>query len=81
MKKLFSQVCFDHVARFIVNANHSIMCRLNLLVAASDACSARAACFGFTLNTTAAFHVFFWLEVTSYHVPYILFDSAPSGSN
>ena len=55
--------------------------RLNLLVGASGACSARAACFGFTLNTTAAFQVFFWLEVTSYHVPYILFDSAPSGSN
>jgi hypothetical protein len=54
---------------------------LNLFVAASGACSARAACFGFTPNSTAAFHLFFWLEVTGYHVPYVLFDSAPSGSN
>jgi hypothetical protein len=46
-------------------------------------CGVSTACdgFGFAPNAAAAFHVFFRLEVTSYHVPYILFDSAPSGSN
>jgi hypothetical protein len=44
---------------------------------------ARAACggFGFARNTAATFEVFSWLQVTNYGVPYVLFDSAPNGSN
>jgi hypothetical protein len=89
---LFEIACLlvrlDDVASSIVNANHSPTFKppgrcLTRLVPAVVARTACAPCdeFGFTLNTTAAFHVFFWLEVTSYHVPYVLFDSAPSGSN
>jgi len=37
--------------------------------------------FGFALKTAAAFDVFYWLQVTNYSVLYVLFDSAPSGSN
>ena len=37
--------------------------------------------FGFALNTAATFDVFCWLQVTNYGVLYVLFDSAPSGSN
>ena len=37
--------------------------------------------FGFALKTAATFDVFYWLEVTNYGVLYVLFDSAPSGSN
>ena len=53
---------------------------LSFLVAA---CGASAACgwFGFTLNTAAAFHVFYWFQVTNDGVLYIPFDSAPNGSN
>jgi hypothetical protein len=77
----FVFVRLDHVASVIVNANRSIARAADLLVAASGASSARGACFGFTPNTTAAFRVLFWLEVTSDHFPYVLFDSAPSRSN
>jgi len=37
--------------------------------------------FGFARNTSATFYVFYWLQVTNYGVLYVLFDSAPSGSN
>src|SRR5437773_9050557 len=37
--------------------------------------------FGPARNTAATFDVFYWLEVTNYGVLYVLFDSAPSGSN
>ena len=37
--------------------------------------------FGFARNTAATFDVFYWLQVTNYGVLYVLFDSAPSGSN
>jgi len=37
--------------------------------------------FGFALKTAATFDVFYWLQVTNYGVLYVLFDSAPSGSN
>jgi hypothetical protein len=45
--------------------------------------SASAACggFGFALNTAATFDLFYRLQVTNYGVLYVLFDSAPSGSN
>jgi hypothetical protein len=54
-----------------------------ILVVACSARGARAACggFGFARNTAATFDVFYWLQVTNYGVLYILFDSAPSGSN
>jgi hypothetical protein len=47
------------------------------------ACGASAACVGFgpARNTAATFDVFYWLQVTNYGVLYVLFDSAPSGSN
>ena len=47
------------------------------------ACGAPLACggFGFARNTAATFDVFYWLQVTNYGVLYVLFDSAPSGSN
>ena len=48
-----------------------------LLVAASGAFGG----FGFALNTAATFDIFYWLQVTNYGVLYVLFDSAPSGSN
>jgi len=55
---------------------------LSLLVVA---CGARRALacggFGFARNTDATFDVFYWLQVTNYGVLYVLFDSAPSGSN
>jgi len=52
-------------------------------VATFGARGASAACggFGFARNTAATFDVFYWLQVTNYGVPYVLFDSAPSGSN
>jgi hypothetical protein len=77
-------VRFNHVARFIVNANHTAMwmaVRLGkaLLVVTSGA---RAACgFGFARTTATTFDVFCWPQVTSYGLHYVLFDSAPSGSN
>jgi hypothetical protein len=37
--------------------------------------------FGFARITSATFDVFYWLQVTNYGVRYVLFDSAPSGSN
>jgi hypothetical protein len=37
--------------------------------------------FGLALNTAATFDVFYWPQVTNYGVLYVLFDSAPSGSN
>jgi len=37
--------------------------------------------FGFALKTAATFDVFYWLQVTNYGLLYVLFDSAPSGSN
>jgi hypothetical protein len=74
-------VRLDHAASRMVNVNHSIMRTADLLVAASGACSARAASFGFTPDGTAAFHFSFWLEIPSDRFPYFLFDSAPSGSN
>jgi hypothetical protein len=47
------------------------------------ACGAGAACGGFgpARNTATTFDVFYWLQVTNYGVLYVLFDSAPSGSN
>ncbi len=43
---------------------------------------AHAAFGGFGLaRNTATFDVFYWLQVTNYGVRYVLFDSAPSGSN
>ncbi len=53
---------------------------LSFLVAARGA-SAAAGGFGFALNTAATFDFFYWLQVTNYGVLYVLFDSAPSGSN
>jgi hypothetical protein len=37
--------------------------------------------FGFARNTAASFDVFYWRQVANYGVLYVLFDSAPSGSN
>jgi hypothetical protein len=37
--------------------------------------------FGFARYTPATFDVFYWPQVTNYGVLYVLFDSAPSGSN
>jgi hypothetical protein len=37
--------------------------------------------FGFARNTPATFDVFYWPQVTNYGVLYVLFDSAPGGSN
>jgi hypothetical protein len=55
---------------------------LFLLVVASSARRALACGgFGFARNTAATFDVFYWLQVTNYGVLYVLFDSAPSGSN
>jgi len=53
------------------------------LVAVCGARGASAACggLGFARNTAATFDVFYWLQVTNYGVLYVLFDSAPSGSN
>jgi hypothetical protein len=49
------------------------------------ACSARRALacggFGFARNAATTFDVFYWFQVTNYGVFYVLFDSAPSGSN
>jgi hypothetical protein len=47
------------------------------------ACAARGApppVVGFARNT-ATFDVFYWLQVANYGVLYVVFDSAPSGSN
>ena len=55
---------------------------LSLLVVACGARGALACSgFGFARNTDATFDVFYWLQVTNYGVLYVLFDSAPSGSN
>jgi len=53
---------------------------LSFLVAARGA-SAAFGGFGFALKTAATFDVSYWLQVTNYGVLYVLFDSAPSGSN
>jgi hypothetical protein len=37
--------------------------------------------FGFALNTAATFDDFYWRPDTTNGVLYVLFDSAPSGSN
>jgi hypothetical protein len=37
--------------------------------------------FGFARNTPATFDVFYRIQVTNYGFLYLLFDSAPSGSN
>ena len=37
--------------------------------------------FGFARNTPATFDVFYRPQVTNYGVLYVLFDSAPGGSN
>jgi len=37
--------------------------------------------FGFARNTPATFDVFYRLQVTNYGFPYVLFDTAPGGSN
>jgi hypothetical protein len=52
-----------------------------LLVAASGARAANAACggFGFARNTATTFGVFYWLKVTNFDVS--LFDPAPSRLN
>ena len=36
---------------------------------------------GSARNTPAAFDVFYWLQVTNYRFPYILFDATPRGSD
>jgi hypothetical protein len=51
---------------------------LSFLVATRGA---SAACGGFAPNTAATFDLFYWLQVTNYGVLYVLFNSAPSGSN
>jgi hypothetical protein len=49
------------------------------------ACGARGALacggFGFARNAATTFDVFYWFQVTNYGVLYVVFDSAPSGSN
>jgi hypothetical protein len=55
-------------------------CNSSFLVAARGA-SAAFGVFGFALKTAATFDVSYWLQVTNYGVLYVLFDSAPSGSN
>ena len=47
----------------------------------ASAASAACAGFGFARNSAATFDVLYWLQVTNYGVLYVLFDSAPSGSN
>src|SRR4029453_9248034 len=61
-------VRFDHIARCIVNANHSNCSTLSYNFELVAACAARRACaacgvFGFARNTAAAFDVFDWLQV------------------
>jgi len=82
-------VRFDHVARFIVNANDGCdrlknfaeVCDfLTVLVAARTARGTCAACggCGFARNAAApAFDVFFCLQVTNFDVS--LLHSAPNG--
>ena len=53
---------------------------LSLLVAACAARGAPPPVVGFARNTPT-FDVFYWLQITNYGVLYVLFDSAPSGSN
>jgi hypothetical protein len=48
---------------------------------AASGVSAAFGGFGFAPKTAATFDVFYWLQVTNYGVLYVLFDSAPSGSN
>ena len=79
-------VRLDHVARLIINANHSIVWTSEelgkaLLLAACGARVVSAACGGFRFarNTPTAFDVFYWLQVTNIDVS--LFDPAPSGSD
>jgi hypothetical protein len=55
-------------------------CNSSFLVAARGA-GAAFGVFGFALKTAATFDVSYWLQVTNYGVLYVLFDSAPSGSN
>jgi len=77
-------VRLDHVARFIVNANHRIVWTSEelgkaLLLAACGARVVSAACGGFRFarNTAATFGIFYWLQVTNIDVS--LFEPAPSG--
>jgi hypothetical protein len=79
-------VRFYHVARIIVNANHSNCPTLSYnfgvsaqLVTACAARRASAACggFGFVGNTAATFDVFYWLQVKNFDVR--LLNSAPNG--
>ena len=68
----------------MIHQNKRTTVRLfTLLVAACGARGAGAAFDGFGLapNTAATFDVFYWLQVANYGVLYVLFDSAPSGSN
>jgi len=55
--------------------------QLFILLVAARGASAAFGGFGFALNTAATFNVSYWLQVTNYGVPYVLFDPAPSGSN
>ena len=84
-------VRFDHVARFIVNANDGCdrlknfaeVCDfLTVLVAACTARGTYAACgrCGFARNAaTTAFGVFYWLQVTNFQVTnFGLLNSAPN---
>ena len=75
---------FDHVATFIVNANHSPTFKppgrcLSRLVPAVVARTACALCdgFGIARNTATTFDVFFWLQVANFDVS--LLHSAPNG--
>jgi hypothetical protein len=54
---------------------------LSLFLAAIRGVGAACIWFGFTLNTAAAFGVFYRLEVANYGLFYIPFDSAPGGSD
>jgi hypothetical protein len=58
----------------------SVWAAIALLLAARGA-SAAFGGFGFALKTAATFDVFYWLQITNYGVLYVLFDSAPSGSD
>jgi hypothetical protein len=77
-------VRFDHVASFIVNANHGATFKPpgRCLARSVPAVVARTACapcdgFGIARNTATTFDVFFWLQVTNFDVSFL--HSAPNG--
>ena len=52
-----------------------------MLLVATRGAGAACGWFGFALNTAATFDVFYRFQVTNYGLLYILFDSAPGGSD